>query len=282
MDAWEAYFWPNSNVLKNIPGFRTETELRKFEFAATRQRAEQLRENPVQGRFDTAHFLEIHRRLFVDVYEWAGQFRSVDMAKGGSHFAPVATKVHTLESWGEKILGELATENHLKGLTTGAFVDRLTYHYGEQNHWHPVREGNGRTTKEFLSQLAKAAGYELELDRISAKTWNDAAARQMQGDGRRVHEIFEKIAIPSRAVAFRDEHITDALKRFPELQGAANALEAAQVKAETSISPTDRRAFLYQVRATLLERLHAGEIINAPAVKTPPHEAQQTHEPYRR
>ena len=183
---------------------------------------------------------------------------------------------------GQKILGDLAAENHLKGLKTDALVNRLTYHHGEQNHWHPVREGNGRTTKEFLSQWAKEAGYELALGRISAKTWNDAAARQMQGDGRRVHEIFEKIAIPSRAAAFRDEHITDALKRFPELQGAAHALDAARVKAETSISSTDRRAFLYQMKATLLERLHAGEIIHAPAVKTPPHEAQQTREPYRR
>ena len=103
MDACDAYFWPNSDVLKNLPGFRTKAELRKFEYAATRQRAEQLRDNhPVQGRFDTAHFLEIHRRLFVDVYAWAVQYRTVDMAKGGLHFAPVATKAHTLESWGRR------------------------------------------------------------------------------------------------------------------------------------------------------------------------------------
>lgn len=272
MDAWDAYYYPGSNVLKNIPGLQTEEALRKFEYAVTRQNTEELRENPVQGKFDTAHLREIHRRLFHEVYEWAGQFRTVDMIKDRSSFAPLSTPAHTLESWSDKILTDLKNENHLKGLKTAEFVDRLTYHYGEINYAHPFREGNGRATKEFLAQMGKEAGYQIELDRVSAKTWNEAAARQLQRDTDMVTDVFTKITLPSRAVAFRDEHIDDAVRRYPELQGTANAMQAAEAKAAT-LHATNRRQFLANVQTQLLERLKAGELIQAP---TPARDAPET------
>jgi len=268
MDDWDAHFWPDSTVLKNKPGFRNEAALRSFEYEATRQRSEQLARQPIERSFDTAHFRAIHRYLFQDVYEWAGEYRKVEFSKGDSQFAPLRTPAHTLESWGEKILKDLATENHLKGLKKAAFVDRLTHHYGEINYWHPMREGNGRATKVFLQQLAQHAGYKLELARVSEKAWNSAAARQTgEGDPRWARAMFEKIAIPSRAFAFRDEHIVDAVKQHPELQGAANALEAAQQKAATEFDAGTQREFIARVHATLLERLSAGEIIQARAVE---------------
>jgi fido (protein-threonine AMPylation protein) len=51
MDEWDAYFWPNSNVLKNKAGLTHAATLRSFEYEATRQRVEQLRAAPLQGRF---------------------------------------------------------------------------------------------------------------------------------------------------------------------------------------------------------------------------------------
>src|ERR1700686_3487183 len=88
MDEWEAYFWPNSDVLKNKAGLTHAASLRSFEYEATRQRAEQLRANPLQGRFDTAHYRAIHRHLFQDVYEWAGEYRTVGFRKGVPGFDP--------------------------------------------------------------------------------------------------------------------------------------------------------------------------------------------------
>jgi cell filamentation protein len=198
MDEWDAYFWPDSTVLKNKPGLRNEAALRTFEYEATRQRSEQLARQPIEGSFDAVHFREIHRYLFQDVYEWAGQYRRVELSKGGSQFAPLKTPAHTLESWGEKILRDLAAENHLRGLKKAAFVERLTYHYGEFNYWHPMREGNGRATKEFLYQLAKQAGYELEYDRVSEKSWNSAAAQQAgANDSRLARAVFARITTTS-------------------------------------------------------------------------------------
>jgi len=262
VDEWDAYFWPGSDVLRNIPGFTTHQELRRFEYAATRQRSDELDRKPIPGQFDTAHYREIHRYLFQDVYEWAGEYRTVEFSKGSSAFAPLKTPAHTLETWGEKILGDLAAENHLQGLRKAPFVERLTHHYGEINFWHPMREGNGRATKEFLYQLGKEAGYELEFHRVGAKAWNSAAERQASGaDPRLALEVFNKITTPSRAIAFRDEHILDAVRRFPELQGAADALAAAKRKGDTEYDAGTARLFLAKVQAQLFERLSTGDII---------------------
>ena len=262
MDEWDAYFWPDSTVLKNKVGLTHAASLRSFEYEATRQRAEQLRAHPLEGRFDTAHYRAIHRHLFQDVYEWAGEYRKVEFSKGSSAFAPLKTSTHTLESWGEKILGDIAAENHLKGLKKSAFVQRLTHHYGELNFWHPMREGNGRATKEFLFQLAKQAGYALEFQRVGPKTWNTAAERQTSGqDPILSREVFDKITTPSRAIAFRDEHILDAVKRFPELEGAAQALAEAKRKSDAEYDAATARLFMAKVHARLLERLNTGDII---------------------
>jgi cell filamentation protein len=280
MDAWNDYFQPGSNVLKNIPGFTTNEELRKFEYAASRERAQALRADPVQGRYDLAHFREVHRRLFQDVYAWAGELRTVEMSKGGTGFAPLTTPAHTLASWTQTVLDDLRKENHLKGLKTNEFVERLTHHYGELNFAHPYREGNGRATKEFLAQMGKEAGYQIEFDRVSAKQWNDAAARQGNGDASKIKDVFDKIVMPSRAVALRDEPISEAVRRFPELQGAANALEAARQKAER-MHAVDRRAFLAEVQSTLLARLQAGDIIQAPTAKRDAAAQEPSREPGR-
>ena len=282
MDEWDAYFWPGSDVLRNIPGFTTKEELRRFEYAATRQRSEELALKPISGHLDTAHYRAIHRHLFQDVYEWAGEYRTVEFSKGSSAFAPLKTPVHTLETWGEKILGDLATERHLKGLKKTAFVERLTHHYGELNFWHPMREGNGRATKEFLYQLAKQAGYELEFQRVGAKTWNTAAERQTSGDDARLAlGMFNKITTPSRAIAFRDEHILDAVKRFPELQGAADALAAAKRKSDAEYDAGTARLFLAKVQAKLLERLSTGDIIQPRIADPPTKDARDDYTPGR-
>jgi cell filamentation protein, protein adenylyltransferase len=278
VDEWDAYFWPGSDVLRNIPGFTTNQELRRFEYAATRQRSEELALKPIPGHFDTAHFREIHRYLFQDVYEWAGEYRTVEFSKGSSGFAPLKTPTHTLETWGEKILGDLAAEHHLKELRKTAFVERLTHHYGELNFWHPMREGNGRATKEFLYQLAKQAGYELEFQRVGAKTWNTAAERQASGDDPRLAlDVFNRITTPSRAIAFRDEHILDAVKRFPELQGAADSLAAAKRKSDAEYDAGTARLFLAKVQARLFERLSSGDIVQLRVADPPAKDAQDDY-----
>jgi cell filamentation protein len=271
MDAWAEYYWPDSDVLKNNAGLKTAAGLRAFEYEATRQRAEQLRAAPIPGQFDTAHYRAIHRHLFQDVYDWAGEYRRVDFTKGRSTFALVATPTDTLETWGARIFAQLAAERQLRGLEKPAFVVRLAHYHGALNYWHAMREGNGRANKEFLSQLAKQAGYELAFERVGAKAWNTASERQIADhDSQRVIAAFDKITTPLRALAFRDEPIAAAVAKFPELQGAADILAAAERKAAAEYDPANARVFVAGIHARLVERLTQGDIVSPRRVDPPP------------
>jgi cell filamentation protein len=70
---------------------------------------------------------------------------------------------------------KLAAENHLKGSETDAFANRAAFYLGELNSIHPFREGNGRTQREFIRQLAAEAGYRINWYHISREQMYDAS-----------------------------------------------------------------------------------------------------------
>ena len=98
----DPYVYPGTTVLKNIPGIRNQEILDRFEADRVGQRSLELIERPLSGLFDIEHLQGIHRYLFQDVYEWAGDFRTVDIAKGNSYFAHVPYIESTLKGlfWG--------------------------------------------------------------------------------------------------------------------------------------------------------------------------------------
>ena len=80
------YEYPNG-VLRNRLGITDAEELNRIEAALTLLRLGQLEEQPVPGQFDLSHLRAIHRHIFQDVYEWAGELREVDIVKDNSRFA---------------------------------------------------------------------------------------------------------------------------------------------------------------------------------------------------
>jgi cell filamentation protein, protein adenylyltransferase len=115
-------------------------------------RITQLRRHPLLGRYDLPHLQAFHRHIFGDVYDWAGEFRTVSVSKGGLYCLPQ----HFL-SFGDEVFGKLARAEHLRGLDRPDFVDRLTSSWPTST-LHPFREDNGRTPRSFLTQLARDAG----------------------------------------------------------------------------------------------------------------------------
>ena len=109
--------------------------------------------------------MSIHKFIFEDIYPFAGLYRSENIAKDNFMFA----NWEFIEDNMNSIFGELKRENYLKGLTKEEFAKRLTYYMSELNVLHPFREGNGRTTREFIRQLALKNGYNLDLSRFKAE-----------------------------------------------------------------------------------------------------------------
>lgn len=78
---WNNYFYPGTEVLKNKLGITNAEELQQAEANITFKKLTELYLNPIAGNFDAEHYREIHRYLFGDIYDFAGEYRNVDMRK---------------------------------------------------------------------------------------------------------------------------------------------------------------------------------------------------------
>ncbi len=167
--GWESYFIPGTKVLKNRLGLDDAEELRILEERLVFLRITELDSEPVKGDFDYAHFKAIHRHLFQDVYEWAGEERTAPMGqfmiKAGHAYYPAGPE---MTKAAEKLFGGLAKDNFLRGLGIDEFVAKLAELWGELNVVHSFREGNTRTQTVFFDELVKAAGYELDVERLAS------------------------------------------------------------------------------------------------------------------
>lgn len=77
----DPYIYPGTNVLKNRREILDPERLQEFETSASARRVREWRESGYSGRFDGDHLRAIHRYIFQDVYEWAGNFRTVFLHK---------------------------------------------------------------------------------------------------------------------------------------------------------------------------------------------------------
>lgn len=150
----ELYCYPGSNVLRNKMGIRDMEQLHEMERKLTMLRILELLDKPVRGAFDLKHLQAIHAHIFQDVYDWVGELRKVDIAKGN-----MFCNVMFLSRQAEEIFGKLKAENYLDGLEEDGFAVRLAYYFSEINALHPFREGNGRCQREFIRCLALHNGY---------------------------------------------------------------------------------------------------------------------------
>ncbi len=162
-DKNDPYLDPDTGILRNLLGIRTQAELDTAESSLSFLRTSQLYGHPVLGRFNLKHLQAIHKRLFADLYEWAGQIRHVEITKGTTDFA----RYLAIESGARQLFRRLAAEHYLRGLGPEQFAQRAGYYLGEINVLHPFREGNGRAQREFIRELAQKAGYRIDWSRAS-------------------------------------------------------------------------------------------------------------------
>ena len=188
-DGSDSYTYPDSEILINKAGLHDQTALDAFEADATAIRLLELIEHPIQGLFDLAHLQAIHHHLFQDVYDWAGQLRTVDISKGGSRFGNCSM----IEAYLGQQLGRISTENFLRGLPPEAFIPRIAFYMGEINAAHPFREGNGRVQRAFCAQLADQAGYFMDFSELNREEMYAAMIASFHGDNNVLESLLDRI-----------------------------------------------------------------------------------------
>ena len=142
------YCYPNSFTLRNKFNITNSEELIIAEMEYTSLTIAEIKENPIKGDFNLKHLQDIHQHIFRDVYDWAGELRTVNISKGN----PFCNCMY-IEAGAERIFSELKKENYLIGISKLNICDKLAYYLGEINVLHPFREGNGRAQRVMIEYL---------------------------------------------------------------------------------------------------------------------------------
>jgi len=220
----------------NIVGAKTLAQLSDIERSITTVKTQELKNNPIQGNLDYQHLKEIHKYLFKDVYVWAGMDRydigiRGDFRKGDTHFTP-GNKLPEVS----KILFEaLQKENHFKDLKKDDFVKSTASFMNGLNMLHPFREGNGRTQRIFIEQLADNAGYHLDLSKVSKNIMIQASIQAEKGNTKGFEIIIrdnikEKTLTIEKSPEISPKEIKESVKRYLSQRPKENTNEKSKDK----------------------------------------------------
>jgi len=192
----DPYLDPDTGILRNRLGLRTQHELDVVEGDLAWAGMLELLEYPPPATGDLDELRAIHRELFRDVYDWAGEVRTVDMRKNveGAEFFLPASMIGRSAGYAAD---ELRADDMLRGMDRDRFVERLAHHYDQFNYVHPFREGNGRTQRVFWDRVSRDAGYTLDWREVSGRV-NDEASRAASEarDLGPLQAMFDRIAAP--------------------------------------------------------------------------------------
>ena len=140
-------------TLENKLGITNSTKLATKEEELSKKRAIEMFENGIFSTLKAGSFeslQKIHKYLFQDIYDFAGEIRTVNIAKGNFRFAPAMYLQDALK--------------HIEAMPQSNF-DEIIKKYREMNVAHPFREGNGRSTRLWLDLILKT-----ELNKVV--DWN--------------------------------------------------------------------------------------------------------------
>lgn len=171
----DPYVYPGTRTLRNKLGIRQLDLLDYHEREIVMMRP---RQGIPSGHFDLKHLKTIHRHLFQDIFDWAGEIRTVEISKGGSQFQ----FRQFIETGMADVHRRLVESDFLRRLSVPDFAEGAARIIGDVNSVHPFREGNGRAQMYYLKQLAERAGHPIDLTRIDAKGWLEASKASHGGD----------------------------------------------------------------------------------------------------
>ena len=147
-------------ALENKLGIVSSAALAREEERISKKKAVQLFESGALDALPTGTFASlqaIHKSLFEDIYDFAGELRTVNLAKGSFRFAPVMYLRAALEN-----IDKMPHSTY----------DEIIEKYVEMNVAHPFREGNGRSTRIWLDQMLKSGiGQVVDWSRVDKEDY---------------------------------------------------------------------------------------------------------------
>ncbi len=155
----EAQAQPGSRgrVLRNLLGVKRKREMDRVEATALVRALEQLLGEYEAGhRFTSEDARHIHRVWLGEVYEWAGEYRRVNLAKGDLPFAAAGQIPRLMVAFSRDALGP---NTPCRGMDAARLARALAEVHAELILIHPFREGNGRSARLLAVLMAAQAGF---------------------------------------------------------------------------------------------------------------------------
>lgn len=195
------YCYPGTDILINKFDIRDRVLLEEIERDYSTYRLSKIYLKDFSGNFDMQHYLDIHKYVFGDLYDFAGEIRNENIRKGGVPFCRPEFIAQNLKYILLKMKRDLIKINDEKEL-----LEYLAYYYGEINIIHPFREGNGRVQREFFRQYMQYINerkpefnYALEYSRWSnvdkQKLIKGCIVNAMTGDTTLLKEVLAKALV---------------------------------------------------------------------------------------
>lgn len=186
----DPYVDESTGILRNLVGATTQEELDEIEAEITTVIIATLTEyEPATvNSFSKSDLLELHKDIFETIYDWAGEFRTVDIGKEASYFAHASH----IETFLDDIFRDLP-DISIVARNRKDFVAFLAKFYGDLNAVHPFREGNGRTIRTFVRLFALNHGWDIEWDKMDPDENIAACKEAMKSDENLMRQMLDKL-----------------------------------------------------------------------------------------
>ena len=167
---------------------KDERVLSALEAEITFAKSAKLEVEPIMGNYDEKHYKSIHKFLFGDLYDWAGEFRKINLSKKGTKFVDC----NKLNDLSKRIFSRIKELKFYRDLSFDEFITEIVDLYCSLNMLHPFREGNGRTQRIFLAQLIRYNDYDINFSEVDKDLLLIATIQSAQGITDNLRKIFEE------------------------------------------------------------------------------------------
>lgn len=178
--------YPNSSTLINLLDITDPHLLSIAERDISALAAQSLEFAPPP--YNLTYLQHIHKKLFEDIYEWAGTIRRVDISKGGTRFCTT----HRIEAEATKLFAAVEKEQYFASLERTELIYKVSEFYGEINMLHPFRDGNGRAQRIMFEHLIVNAGFEISWSGVEVDEWIEANISAVACDYEPLACIFDR------------------------------------------------------------------------------------------
>ena len=182
----DPYCYPGLNTLINLLDIREEGVLENAERELTEIAIQKL--DFAEPPYDYLYFKSIHKTLFSDIYEWAGEERTVDLSRQDTRFCTV----NRIEPEANKSFSGLKNKNYFVGLSGSDLIVQVAMFYSDLNVLHPFRDGNGRVQRILFEHIILNCGCTLTWEPISREEWLAANVDGYYGNYDKLIAIFER------------------------------------------------------------------------------------------